>query len=101
MELLIDTTHKEIVKVGIGGKVYSRSSKVLKSQMLLPFIVDVMAKQKVKFSDLTSINFNSGPGSFTGLRVGLSVANAISWNYKIPVNGKKVWAGEMVEIKYD
>jgi tRNA threonylcarbamoyladenosine biosynthesis protein TsaB len=39
------------------------------------------------FKKLTGIVVNAGPGSFTGLRIGLSVANAIAYSEDIPIVG--------------
>ena len=39
---------------------------------------------------LEGIEVETGPGSFTGLRVGVSVANALGYSLGIPVNGKKI-----------
>lgn len=36
---------------------------------------------------VTGVIINSGPGSFTGLRIGISVANAISYCLDIPIVG--------------
>ncbi len=36
---------------------------------------------------ITGIIVNAGPGSFTGLRIGLSVANTIAYTYDIPIAG--------------
>lgn len=69
------------------------------SQVLLPMIKKIMALQKLDFKDLTGIEVNTGPGSFTGLRVGVSVANALAYTLKIPVNGKKV--GQIVIPIYE
>jgi tRNA threonylcarbamoyladenosine biosynthesis protein TsaB len=43
----------------------------------------------LKFKDLAKIQVKTGPGSFTGLRVGVSTANALGFSLGIPVNGKK------------
>lgn len=37
------------------------------------------------WSDITGIVYYKGPGSFTGLRIGAAVANAISETQKIPL----------------
>ena len=34
------------------------------------------------------MELNIGPGSYTGLRVGAAVANALGFALQIPVNGK-------------
>ena len=45
---------------------------------LAPAIHDQMSAAKLKFSDLTSIAVAIGPGSYTGLRIGLAVAQGIA-----------------------
>lgn len=37
--------------------------------------------------DIESILVNCGPGSFTGVRVGITVANTLAWSLNIPVIG--------------
>lgn len=60
------------------------------SQVLLPLIIKILNKNKLKFSDLKHIEVETGPGSFTGLKVGVSVANALGLALNIPVNGKDI-----------
>lgn len=90
MELYIDTSNSEKIIVGLNGDFVESPSKQERSQRLLSVINEVLKKRKVKLTDLTAIKVNVGPGSFTGLRVGVSVANASGWSLKIPVNGQDV-----------
>ncbi len=60
------------------------------SQILLPLMQKILKKNNLKFEDLTGIEVETGPGSFTGIRVGVSVANALGFSLNIPVNGKKM-----------
>lgn len=60
------------------------------SQVLLPLIEKLLKSQKLDYKDLKGIEVEVGPGSFTGLRVGVSVANALAYALGIPVNGKKI-----------
>lgn len=89
--LIIDTSDREMTRVGlkIDGEVSFLEGKRVSSQILLPLIDKILKKNRLKPSDLTEIEINTGPGSFTGLRVGAAVANALGWALKIPVNGKK------------
>lgn len=94
MILSIDTKDQKVIRVALKNK-----GKVIKtlieeneygSQVLLPLIEKLLKSQKKSFKDLTGIEVETGPGSFTGLRVGVSVANALAFSLGIPVNGKKV-----------
>ncbi len=91
--LLIDTASNEkiIVGVRIDGKVYKITQKIgkEKAQIVLPMIDRMLKNHKLKLQDLTGIEVNIGQGSFTGIRVGLSIANALAFALDIPVNGRK------------
>lgn len=101
MKLFIDTSNAEKIIVGIDGKKYKKEARKEKSQKLLPFIVELLKKEGKKLEDIDEIKVNTGPGSFTGLRVGVSVANALGWSLGVPVNGKRLQEGEMVDIRYE
>jgi len=101
MKLEIDTTDSSKVLIKLGDKEYEAQKKDRKSQELLKLIDKALKEQAKKPQDLSEIFINPGPGSYTGLRVGLSVANAMGWVLQIPVNGKKVWEGQMVDLVYD
>ena len=100
MKLYINTADRGKIIVGLGKKRFRSLAKKGASQRLLPFIDEVLAKEGATFAQITEIEVNCGPGSFTGLRVGVSVANAIAWALGIKVNGKDVKKGQMVDIKY-
>lgn len=57
------------------------------AEMLLVMIADVMAEAGCSFEDLDRIAVTNGPGSFTGLRVGLSVARGFALVKNTPVVG--------------
>ena|SRR3990167_8043550 len=60
------------------------------SQVLLPMIEKLLKNNNLGFKDLKGIEVETGPGSFTGLRVGVSVANSLAYSLGIPVNEKKI-----------
>jgi tRNA threonylcarbamoyladenosine biosynthesis protein TsaB len=45
----------------------------------------LLASQRKSLADLKGIVVYEGPGSFTGLRIGISVANAFAYGLHIPV----------------
>ena len=99
--LYIDTTKRETVTVRleIDGKKYQKTVDNTQAQEVLPLIEKLLKEKKIKFNQINRIKVNTGPGSFTGLRVGVSIANALSFALKIPVNNKKI--GEYVEALYN
>lgn len=101
MKLYIDTSAREKIVVGIDKKRFVTSAKKEKSQKLLPFIVEVLKKEGKNFKNISEIEVATGPGSFTGLRVGVSVANALGWTLGVLVNGHDVSKGEIPDIIYD
>lgn len=94
MILYIDTKNQKKVIVELRDKdkkVESLSEEnEYGSQVLLPLIDKILKKKNITFKDLKGIEAEIGPGSFTGLKVGVSVANALGFALGIPVNGKKI-----------
>ena len=103
MILSIDTTKSQ--KTGVflkdsKGKIVDSQVKERKygSQTLLPQILVIFKRNKLKLNNLESIEVNPGPGSYTGVRVGVAVANALSWALNLKINNKK--KGELVYPVY-
>ena len=55
------------------------------STMVMPVIEEAFLKTGLKPSDIDKIFAVSGPGSFTGIRVGLTAMKTFAWALKIPV----------------
>ena len=101
MKLYIDTSSNQRTVVRLGEKELVQDSSVWHSQVVLPMIQKLLRATRHKLSAITEIEVNPGPGSFTGLRVGVAIANALGYALKIPVNGKKVSDLDIVEPQYE
>lgn len=49
------------------------------------FIKDILAESKLKYSDLNAIAVSKGPGSYTGLRIGVSTAKGLCFSLDLPL----------------
>jgi tRNA threonylcarbamoyladenosine biosynthesis protein TsaB len=63
------------------------------AEALMPLIARVMDQAEVEFRDLDRIAVTVGPGSFTGLRVGISAARGIALASGKPAIGLSTLAG--------
>ena len=52
---------------------------------LSPFIEDIFNKSEFEISDLDAISISIGPGSYTGLRIGVSTVKGLAYGSGIPV----------------
>jgi tRNA threonylcarbamoyladenosine biosynthesis protein TsaB len=72
------------------GQLIAQESQAMKrghAEALMPLIGRVIAASGIAFTGLGRIAVTTGPGSFTGLRVGLSAARGIALAANIPVVG--------------
>jgi tRNA threonylcarbamoyladenosine biosynthesis protein TsaB len=72
------------------GKLIAQESQAMKrghAEALMPLIGRVIAASGIAFTGLGRIAVTTGPGSFTGLRVGLSAARGIALAANVPVVG--------------
>lgn len=92
----IDTSRSQEarIEVSLDGRVFSKRAPDdgSRSQAVLPLIESLLTQHGVPLSDITEITVVTGPGSFTGIRVGFAVANMLATLLDIPVNGKKALA---------
>ena len=100
MKLQINTTSSEKIKFILNGESFESDARELRSQRMLPFLLEILNDKGVTLKDITEVEVNTGPGSYTGIRVGVAVAQTLGWALKIPVNGKLLTENDFIEIDY-
>jgi tRNA threonylcarbamoyladenosine biosynthesis protein TsaB len=90
--LAIDTAHAAVSACIMGADGVVRASETVPmtrghSEVLLPLVERVRSAAGVEFADLSRVGCIVGPGSFTGIRIGISAARAIGLACGIPVIG--------------
>ena len=84
MKLYLDTsTPTTILK--LDDTTYEWESGRDLAEGLLLFIKNKLSENQKDFNDISEITFMSGPGSFTGLRIGAAVVNTLATSLNIPL----------------
>ncbi len=81
---------KSSVALADGGRVLGETSASMPREQLtwlIPAASDLLERLGIGFCDLEGIAVTSGPGSFTGLRLGLSTARTLAQVLSIPIAG--------------
>jgi len=86
--LLIDTTQKEQTSVALVGRGKDEFlTKPVRAQALMDLTDELLRLGKNKWEDISAVAALTGPGSYTGTRMGVTVANTIGWLKNLPVYG--------------
>lgn len=98
MHLFIDTSDNKKTLVSLDGKVVESPSGANRAQEVLRMLDQLLVPLKVE--EISEVAVVTGPGSFTGLRVGTAVANTVGFVLGVTVNGKDVLKDGPVEPRY-
>ncbi len=84
MKLYLDTS-TPVTILKLDEKTYEWESGRALAEQLLQFIKNKLSENGKSWQDIEEITFMSGPGSFTGLRIGAAVVNTMSHELNIPL----------------
>lgn len=102
VKLFIDTRNvaEIIAKIDKDGELFEEISTTdtRRPESILLVVDRVCKKAGIEPREISEINAEEGPGSYTGLKVGISVANALSFSLEKKVNGLPL--GELAKPQY-
>lgn len=92
MSILAIDTATQVSSVAVASEArlsaeLTMQARLTHSETLLPHMEQVLKMANVKKEDLDGIAVSMGPGSFTGLRIGLAAAKAVCYALKLPLIG--------------
>jgi tRNA threonylcarbamoyladenosine biosynthesis protein TsaB len=69
------------------------------SNILVPFIEELFQECGIHKKEIDAVAVSSGPGSYTGLRIGVSTAKGIAYSWAVPLIGIGTLDCMMEEVK--
>lgn len=71
----------------VDGKLYHKSTQQsrLHAELILPFIDELLAEAQINKQDIQGLIVGQGPGAFTGVRIGVAVAQGLALALNIKV----------------
>ena len=72
------------------NKALAKNSEIMnrgQAERLMPMIEDTLQQAQTTYSDIDLIAVTKGPGAFTGMRIGIATAKALSLSLNIPAIG--------------
>jgi tRNA threonylcarbamoyladenosine biosynthesis protein TsaB len=101
MIILLDSSTalcKIILVDGNWCQEYKWESHMTLAKWLLGYVDKILKEHSKTWTDISAIGVFEGPGSFTGIRIGLTVMNTVADAQKIPIVGGRGddWQGEVL-----
>lgn len=99
MNLTIDTRNSKEIKVTLekDEQIVEEISVAEngRAESVLNLLHRALEKSHLDIKEIKEIKFEKGPGSYTGLKAGVAVANALSFALSIPINNLPVESFEV------
>lgn len=84
MKLYLDTSTPDTI-LRLDSQEYTYHLGNTLAEKIFSFILEKLQENHATWQDISEITFMSGPGSFTGLRIGATVVNTLASELHIPL----------------
>lgn len=89
ISLFLDTHDKNIIEVLYrDGKVLDKNIRISErnhSDFTMPMLDELLKRNNLTVQDLNEVFVCNGPGSFTGVRIGVTIAKTLAYTLNIPI----------------
>ena len=103
MNTLFISTYNELVNISLimndNIKTICEEYKNGHSSILVPTIKKILDENNLDIHDLNEIVVVNGPGSFTGVRLGVTVSKTLAYTLNIPI--KTITSIEAISLSYE
>lgn len=99
MKMFLDTSTMT-AKLKLDDKEYEWEGGREMAEGLHQFIFQKLNENGADWKDISEIHFFSGPGSFTGLRIGAAIVNTLASELKVPLFDHKGKKHEIIIPEY-
>ncbi|MDT7832665.1 tRNA (adenosine(37)-N6)-threonylcarbamoyltransferase complex dimerization subunit type 1 TsaB [Flavobacteriaceae bacterium S356] len=104
--LNIETSTKNCsVSIADNGKIIALKElvdmKYSHAEKLHPFISEVTKEANIELSQIDAVAVSKGPGSYTGLRIGVSAAKGLAFAFNIPLISVNTLKSLAMSIQFD
>ena len=100
--LLLDSHGKELNIVLYSNHMVNKKESISfnnQSKIIIPKILELLENAQIDFNFLKEIVVVNGPGSFTGIRLGVTIAKTIAYSLNIPI--KSISTLKLLAINVD
>lgn len=104
MYTLFISTYDKLITIGLlkNGNVITKLEQVSSqnhSKLVMPSIDNILKDSEIDTSYLNEIIIVNGPGSFTGVRIGVVIAKTLSYTLNIPI--KTITSLECISVSFN
>lgn len=106
MKTLFIDTHSDTLRMAL---LSDNIEEIIKSdtrnhsEIAIPTLQELLTRTNIELKDIDEIIVVNGPGSFTGVRIGITIAKTIAYSLQIPI--KTITSlealGESIDDKFD